>query len=306
MTEISGAAILPDFLLSLKAAGALPRKMEMSQIGPVHMVTAFDSTENQIISEAATVGMDRDVELATLKSLVERLERRAFIEGARNGHLACKTERSDGFAAFPKLIPGALEHARKNAYMEAVERYAWARWWDEPDLKYGSRVVGRRFGSEGQGMLAHLSKLVPLRECYAVTPQLADSDVYVVMYFAFVNKVGVVSGGACSSREEVRLAQFRAMCELARHALAVHRMAEKNLKPETFYEQRLAFFGLEASGENLVRQRLEHKGTSSITLPELEIDEVIPHTFDNLVAVHRCLFENQPPFVGGDLERLCL
>jgi hypothetical protein len=26
----------------------------------------------------------------------------------------------------------------------------------------------------------------------------------------------------------------------------------------------------------------------------------------DLVAVHRCLFKDQPPFVGGMLERLCL
>jgi hypothetical protein len=82
-------------------------------------------------------------------------------------------------------------------------------------------------------------------------------------------------------------------------------MKQNKIPPQSFYEKRLAFFGL-GHGDQLVAKRLANPGTESVILPHLAIDETVEHSMSQDYFVHRCLFENQPPFVGGELERLCL
>lgn len=78
-----------------------------------------------------------------------------------------------------------------------------------------------------------------------------------------------------------------------------------NLSPSHFYDERLIFFA-SGQGNDLVESRLNSSSKNNLLLPDLIYDQAVPHTFDNLVYVHRCLFENQPLFIGGDLARLCL
>lgn len=298
------AETLATLATALRESGALPRNMEMSQLGPVHMATAFDDPGSEVISESVSVGMDTDSDLAALKALVEFVERRAFSEGAKKGHKACMTARSDGFAAFPLPSKDARVRARENAFNEAVERFAWAQWWDDVKTAYTARPLLHSISDESRAFEA-LNSLVPMRECIEVVPSLDDQR-QVVIYFAFLKGVGVVSGGACGRKSEAGATKLRAISELARHALAIRRMRETGHDPESFYERRLAFFGREQLGEKLVRDRLMAAGSRSIGLPKLALDEPIPHSLESAVVVHRCLFENQPPFVGGELERLCL
>ena len=76
--------------------------------------------------------------------------------------------------------------------------------------------------------------------------------------------------------------------------------------PATFYEQRLLYFGL-GDGNKLVQERLSVQSAELLQLPALKIDSQIQaENIDNLIVTHRCLFESQPPFVDGALERLCL
>ena len=46
------------------------------------------------------------------------------------------------FAAFPKWAGlDASSFARKNALAEAIERYVWAMWWDNPTIAHSARQI---------------------------------------------------------------------------------------------------------------------------------------------------------------------
>ena len=116
---------------------------------------------------------------------------------------------------------------------------------------------------------------------------------------------GFLTGGACEDILNTDKAIIRSLSELIRHTLGYNRFLNSNLKPQSFYEERLLFFA-RGEGNQIVNDRLKMKGTLQIKLPELEIDQPIESFYDSITYTHRCLFKNQPPFVGGVLERLCL
>ena len=288
----------------LRTRGALPKHMEVSRLGPVFLASSFDEVPTATISESVASGMDFDATTAALKSLVERAERRAFVQGKSVGHPLCMTNRSDGFAAMPVgLATDSAARARENALNEAVERFVWARWWDDPLIGH---VLADLAQSDEKRVLVHLKEQVSIRQIYRIEPLIADRGRHVVIYFAFLKPFGVISGGACESADRSSHAEFRALCELARHGLALQRMLNTGASPSSFYEKRLRYFGATQEGEKCAMGRLLAGGTETIELPRIELDGPVPHDLDDLISVHRCYFEDQPPFVGGKLERLCL
>lgn len=297
---------LKRFTRDLKDRGAFPRNLRLASIGPVSIASVYDEEPTETISEKVFSGMDFVPEVAILKGLVEYVETRAFHSGARRGLDSCLTERSDGFAAFPSgAAVDAGEHARRNAYHEALERYVWARWWDDPAISFKMANEPANGESAVGILMAELTKLLPIQSTVRVLPNyIGANSGQVVLLFAFLKPFGVISGGACDLDPEV--AAFRATCELIRHGIALTRMREMASSTETFYERRLRYFGTTPEGDARVRSRLAADGRSVLQIPSLAIDEVVGHDLSDLVRVHRCLFEGQPAFVGGDLERLCL
>ena len=73
----------------------------------------------------------------------------------------------------------------------------------------------------------------------------------------------------------------------------------------TFYENRLFNF---ACGKNnfIVKQRLSTQGIKIITLPDLAFNDCFTHRFKDDFILYRCLFQNQPVFMGGVINRLCI
>ncbi len=309
MARSSRSEFLMKFASELKTRSALPKNIELAQIGPVFLASVFNELESNIITESVFSGMDVDPDLAVLKGLVEMTERTAFANGKDDGLISCKTERSDGLAAFPfGVLNETKEAARKNAYFEAVERFAWATWWDNKNIGHRCEeiIFEKTIDSSGP-ILKQLSKILSVKSIFRITPEIENKkDAVVAIYFAFLEPYGVISGGAAGPSHDIESANFRGICELLRHALAIRKIKTSNVSPVTFYEKRLAYFGLTQPGTDMALARLNHQGRDAILLPELAIDEQVPHTLDELVTVHRCYFENQPPFVGGDLERLCL
>lgn len=299
---------LMKFAGELKKREALPKNIEITQIGPVVMASIFNELRSQVITESIFTGMDVDPDLAVLKGLVEMTEREAFANGQKEGLPSCNTDRSDGFAAFPRgVVANTESEARKNAYCEAVERFAWASWWDDQSIAHTvEQIFLKKSKSPSERLLKELEDILPISAVYRITPAIAKSPVEVVIYFAFLEPFGVISGGAGGSTEQRESINFRAVSELIRHALAVRKIKVEGKAPVTFYERRLAHFGLTLDGSNAAKERIEIKGSVSIDLPRLIIDETVPHRLQDLVSVHRCYFEDQPPFVGGALERLCL
>jgi hypothetical protein len=297
-----------DFAKELKERSALPKHIELSRLGPVHMASIYDEIRSEIITESITTGMDVDPDVAVLKGLVERIESRAFSEGRRAGLTSCETARSDGFAAYPvRAHKNSAELARRNAHCEAVERFVWASWWDSPSFGHDIETVTKNSGTASIALFQALQKIISLKEVVRISPHATGAPgVAVAIYFAFLDPIGVISGGAAGPKDDLESINFRALCELSRHALAVNRIRQGKGTPNTFYEERLAYFAQTEAGTKLAQCRLNFVGTGLVSLPPLLIDEVVPHALSDLVVVHRCYFQNQPPFVGGSLERLCL
>lgn len=309
MTNRASDKFLEAFTKELKSRGALPKKIEISRLGNAVLASAFDIESEEAISDSVFSGMDPDPAVAILKALVEKYERAAFLAGFQNGNPACQTDRSDGFAAFPVGVrQDSQAIARQHAFHEAVERYVWAKWWDEPQFSHTlTQYTDLSRMEPSLALLRDLNQLVPLKELYEIRPEIQGRpDLAVVILFALCENGGLVSGGACEHPRDLARARFRAMAELSRHALAARKMIVEDRKPTTFYERRLMFFAADPRGAELALKRIAAKGSQKISLPELDVDTAIPHELDDLVTVHRCLFEDQPPFVGGPVERLCL
>lgn len=298
---------LLSFTAKLKERGRLPKHIEVSSLSSGTMASIFDSAPSSVINESVFCGIDPNPATAILKGLVEMIERQAFSEGYKGGLAHCQTTRSDGFAAFPLgVVPNANGIARENGLCEAIERYVWASWWDDQSIGHEIRPVDFQALSFGESLLRDLRKILSLDSIAEVSPWMDDNERVVLIYLAFLNPLGVISGGACGKKEDFEGIRYRAISELLRHGLAVTRLNTNPDSEMTFYEKRLRFFGLTKDGTALARIRLKARGSSTIKLPRLAHDSPVPHSLSKLVAVHRCHFENQPEFVGGELERLCL
>lgn len=299
--------VLAKLSARLRREQMLPKHIQLTSLTCGTLASVYDHVSSDVISESICSGVDADPTTATLKGIVELIERRAFTRGRSSGIPECQSERSDGFAAFPKSSGvDASAIARKNALSEAVERYVWARWWDDSNIAHTARRVDLNNLGVGEELLADAGRAAKIKEVVEIRPLMADSERAVVIYFAKLEPIGIVSGGACGFENEITTVRYRALSELVRHALAARKIKNGEATPSSFYERRLAYFAMTEVGTKLAEMRLRSKGRSAISLPKLLWDAEIEHELSDVAAVHRCLFENQPPFVGGELERLCL
>jgi hypothetical protein len=246
------------------------------------------------------MGIDQDADIALLKALTEFCERRL---SKISSDLATKlTERSDGFAAFPilELSKSSAElRARENALAEAVERFTWATWWDNSDTAF---TVSQNDRNDDIQILTKDFKLNSLRTIEVPT----NSTLTLTIYLAETNLGGYITGGAAGTQSEKKETHARAFGELLRHLLALQKIKKNSYQQNlSFYEQRLWGFG-SGKWNTLVENRLKIKGLRNINLPALIVDKAIVHPYLDFIVVHRCLFENQPIFLGGALERLCI
>lgn len=296
-----------SLLKELKARKALPKKMDVAKLGERHWFVCHDNESANIISETSSTGFSENPSIALLKSLSERVERIAFREGNKNSVQSCLTERSDGFAAYPRFYDNSEQKARSSALSEAIERYVWASWWDNHEIDFELKTIGELENEFKIGPhVKMISDQCGIEEIFVITPKIENAENHqVIILLARLRLSGFISGGACGELPQNKETLLRALDELYRHCLAIDNIRKNNLKPESFYEKRLAYFGF-GKGNLLIRERIEAKGRKSIFLPTLKTDEQIPHQFDDLFCVHRCLFTDQPPFIGGDLERFCL
>ncbi len=297
-----------SLLNELKLRKALPQKMDISKVGERHWFVCHDNDETNIISENSSTGFSDDPSIALLKALSERVERSAFRKGFKNLVISCQTDRSDGFAAYPRFNENAAENARNSALSEAIERYVWATWWDNPEIGFDLKTINQI--EDTFKISTHVKRIKDqchFEEIFVITPEVKNYQNYktIILLARLRMTGGFVSGGACGDISDKKETLLRALDELYRHGLAIENIKKRNLTPHSFYEERLVYFGF-GKGNISIRSRLESQSNTFVTLPELKIDEQVPHTLDDLFYVHRCLFKDQPPFIGGKLERFCL
>lgn len=294
---------------SIQAAGLKMPKLQISSVGGLSFAAAFDGIPTTIMVNEASAGVDFDPDLAVTKALVEYLERMAFLDGIDNEDPICERLHSDGIAAFPLSNPEARFLARRNAYSEAVERFVWASWWDNKNIGHESiDLTQTDFLNEKKiaDTMKKFENILPISATTMVEPLFDDPDHSLIILFSKIKGYGYISGGAAGLKTNRRETFIRALSELIRHGIAISRFINLKVDAATFYERRLLFFGL-GHGNHLVEDRLNIKSREVLRLPELAIDDEIKSVkTDGLIATHRCLFVEQPPFVDGILERLCL
>ena len=297
---------LENIITQLKEKSALPKKIEVSSVGAYCFANMFDEVPSGIISESVSCGFDMNPDLAILKGLSEFFENRAFKEGFEKGIESCRTDRSDGFAAFP--ISETVNYkvaARKNAFQEAIERLVWANWWDNSDVGFDLLSMDDFSLSHSQvKFVKNIKTQYGLEKILAVYPHFENvGKESLIVLVGFFKDGGVVSGGACS--DDSGSAIDRALSELFRHTLAITRMRARPASASSFYEKRLDYFSSMA-GQKMVESRLSQVGFKRIILPTAKFDTEVPHSMSELFYVHRFLFNDQPVFIGGKIERFCI
>lgn len=293
--------LLQQVIESLKRQNKMPRRIDFSKVGDRYWCVVADSEKDSdvIINQDVFTGHSFDKEVALLKALSERAERLSFIEGHHAGTDSCQTERSDGFAA----MPGALDSVvRDNALNEALERFVWGTWWDNADVAFSIEKIDLK--NKNSSYLTEIVSVLNIEDLILLKPIFEFQNKEVQIIFAKIKNGGYLSGGACGDKGTSENTFYRGMDELYRHGLAYKNALTKGQNPESFYEQRLFYFA-SGIGNQIVDERLRQSGNASIVIPKLRIDSDVPTSFSDY-KVHRCLFENQPPFVSGALERLCL
>jgi len=303
---------LERFISQLKTLGFETGNLELTEEAGFYFANLYRQTPRSVISESIFCGSSSSQSIAISKAIVESIERGAFIEGHAAGLASCQTEKSEGFAGYPTTWisrRSALKICRTNALAEAIERFAWATWWDDVTISY--RYLDFQANDpEEQRAMALLNATPthsPLRSVKVIEPATSASTFRLRILLAEFADGGFITGGAAGPATTRGLASSteRAASELAKHMLALERMAKGHLDPTTPYEAKLAYFGF-GEGAPLVRARLAAHGTKVVKLPELVVDEEIPHRFSKVVVVYRCLFKDQPPFVSGPIGRLCI
>lgn len=288
----------------LKAKEILPKHIQKTKFRSVFFYNIFDSPIGNFIFYNVATGVDTDESLACLKGLVEHFERLAFSEAVDLGLQFPESISSDGYAGFPTIQEGFEDKARKNALAEAIERYVWAHWWDCNTQAEIKKLNLEQVPAPSKDLIDLINEEAGIEVLYQIQPFVENYSEYkTIILFAALKGGGFISGGACGT--DIIQTQFRATTELVRHHLAFSNFKSEGLMPSTFYEKRLIYFA-EGTGDTLVKNKLRNRSTCKIILPELIYDQSIPYSLDSSVYVHRCLFENQPPFVAGALERLCL
>lgn len=286
-----------EFVENLNSRKLAPEKIEIAQWYSWTLVSSYSEKSTKYISESVAMGIDKDPHIALAKSLSEFLERKISKQSEENA--VRLTERSDGFAAFPVYSGkiNAQSKAQQNALGEATERFAWASWWDDSSVAYTTKNLNTAI-SEQLRKDFHLKSLTEI-----IVPTTIDLSLKILL--AETANGGFVTGGAAGTQDEDKETFSRAFGELLRHLLVVKRMTNSDRSNLSFYEQRLWGF---ASGDwsDLVIRRLRQNSNKILELPPLVVNQPISHLHQDLVSIHRCLFENQPIFIGGPVERLCI
>jgi hypothetical protein len=293
---------LLSFIADVKEKNLFPRNVQVSEWYGWTLVSCFDEKKTAFISESVAMGIDKNPEIACFKALTEYLERRLSKESA--DPITRLTKRTDGFAAYPVLNGNHTEArnlSRKNALFEAAERYLWATWWDNVNASYTKEsLVDSVISLDIRNLITEFD----LADVYEIRIEEAQGLYRLSILLAETKNGGVVSGGAASlSSDQNRFVP--AFGELLRHLLALEKIGTHSSFELSFYEKRLAGFG-RGEWNEVFSSRMACYGDQKIELPELIADQEIFHSSSEIIKIHRCLYSNQPVFMGGRLERLCI
>ena len=106
---------------------------------------------------------------------------------------------------FPVSHPNAQFLARENAYAEALERFAWAKWWDERKTGFLITPFDQTCfwqDSKMKLLLKQFGELVSLDSLKVIELFTNDKDHCVLILIAKVKGYGYISGGAAGQANQ--------------------------------------------------------------------------------------------------------
>ncbi len=305
---------------------------QLSEAGSIRFCNLVQKSSETLTNPFSFGGMGASYEEAILKALSEWAERQAFFSQIESNSYD-SFRHTDGMGAYPVLFPvgwnreNAQKNARNHALCEALERFIWHQWWTQTSI--GSKI--RKFFNIDtflnefkspliKDLIFQIKSLIEIHSINLIEPDWAltpESDSVVNKFQKYRSRIlllktkdgGFLSGG-CFERDEY-LAVTRMLGEIFHHAKATWKFlnagnnVESIEKLKSIYERRLLFFSL-GLGSRLVEDRLNTIGSESVILPNIAIDTQLSHTFENEIVIHRCLFKNQPDFLGGGIDKFCI
>jgi hypothetical protein len=234
--------------------------------------------EHCLYGTADGTGTHAVLSVARHKAISEALERWAFhalVSSERAAEFAFDIDPSTcGMSAFPGLL---RRQARRNAVLEAVERFSLMSWWE-------GMVDGQVFDTDWPGVSA-----------VAIDGPLGGVTVIV---FAKTEWGGYAYGHA--AEESFSAACEHAVVELARHEWVLRswwlgRVSGQKPEPSSIFERRCLYFATD-EGHERFQQRLARTARGVKPAPEVICDRDIPGPWDEYATVWR--FALRPPSDG--------
>ncbi len=234
-----------------------------------------------LFSDADGTGTNASPMLARHTAISEALERWAYyatVQSAdRYRHAFDVDESSNGMAAFP----GPASRARRNALMEAIERFCLLAWW------------------EGCAEARWCQTDWPDIEAIAIDGPFGGITVLLI-----TRTVGGLYVYGHAAAESFTAAFEKAMIELARNhyifSFCASASASTHRRPPELLERRMLFFA-SSEGYDLVRQRVSASRGKRMPHPALACDNEIRGPWSRHAAVWRCvLFPPGKRFLGPE------
>jgi len=269
--------LLPKFIL------------QKLKLGNVYVCTLNENNNktNSVFASRAC-GAGHSWEIAVLKAQSEYVERKAV--------QASNAASSTGFAAFPFIFfkQRAINQAKKYAYAEMVERYAWPEWFANKNIAYQLRA---KVCDANKQFYQGIQKERDFRKLYIIQPKLELDNLQLVIFYA-LSEFGLVCGGAAHKNREQ--AELSALKELYMHAIGLFRMKHQNLQPTTVYEKRVYWISQQ---HQTLQKRLASQGNAGISIPFPVTFQSIKTEFEQTHVVQRCVFEGyQKVFISEENE----
>jgi len=263
--------------------------LQKLKLGDVY-ICALNEINNEVggIFASRSCGASRSWEIAVLKAQTEYVERQAV--------QASNATSSTGFAAFPFIFfkQRAINQAKKYAYAEMVERYAWPEWFANENVAYQLRA---EVYDANRPFYQGIQNEIQFESLYIIQPQLELDNLQLVIIYA-LNEFGLVCGGAAHKNREQ--AELSALKELYMHAIGLFRMKHQNLQPTTVYDKRVYWISQQ---HQTLQKRLALQGNAAISIPFPVTFQSIKTEFEQTHVVQRCVFEGyRKKFISEENE----
>lgn len=300
---------LQELIAHLHSYKIFPPHIQYKKCGDLFFATVSEAPleKTLLMNSQSFTGMSVNKHQALSIALTEYLERKVcrnnpefpYANEGVAGRSLCSLFKKEDLMSF----------VQNKSLNEAIERYSWAFWWDNPTTHWTFRLLTSKKIRKTPylALFNHVTKILGPGHFYMITPTIGNKEkMVVILVYKSQLLSGVVSGGAAGNNTEEISIIGNALGELSRHANAIFRNTISPLPPpQDLYNQRLLYFA-SSSGLKTFKKRMGLNGKQTIILPPLQHSRVIKHPYEKAVLLYQSLFENQPPFIGGKVERLCL